>query len=54
LIAGRTIPPGRAIGHAGAFIIGSKGTHQSKVTALRDAGVRVAETVEQIPELLIS
>jgi succinyl-CoA synthetase alpha subunit len=54
LIAGRTIPPGRAIGHAGAFIIGSKGTHASKVTALRDAGVRVAETVEQIPELLIS
>jgi succinyl-CoA synthetase alpha subunit len=54
LIAGRTIPPGRAIGHAGAFIIGSKGTHESKVTALRDAGVRVAETVEQIPELLIS
>jgi succinyl-CoA synthetase alpha subunit len=53
-IAGRTIPPGRAIGHAGAFIIGTKGTYGSKVTALREAGVRVAETVEQIPELLIS
>jgi succinyl-CoA synthetase alpha subunit len=53
-IAGRTIPPGRAIGHAGAFIIGSKGTYGSKVTALREAGVRVAETLEQIPDLLIS
>jgi succinyl-CoA synthetase alpha subunit len=51
-VAGRTIPPGRAIGHAGAFVMGKKGGHESKVKALREAGVRVAETIEEIPALL--
>jgi succinyl-CoA synthetase alpha subunit len=51
-VAGRTVPPGRAVGHAGALIRDGRGTHESKVTALRAAGVRVAETIEEIPGLL--
>ena len=51
-ISGRTIPPGRSIGHAGAMIIGSKGTHQSKLDALSAARVRIAQTIEEIPNLL--
>jgi succinyl-CoA synthetase alpha subunit len=53
-VSGRTIPPGRSIGHAGAMIVGSKGTHQSKIDALKAAGVRIAETIEEIPTLLRS
>jgi succinyl-CoA synthetase alpha subunit len=53
-VSGRTIPPGRSIGHAGAMIVGNKGTHQSKIDALEAAGVRVAETIEEIPTLLRS
>jgi succinyl-CoA synthetase alpha subunit len=51
-IAGRTAPPGRRMGHAGAIISGNRGTAQSKVAALEGAGVRVAETPSQIPSLL--
>ena len=51
-IAGRTAPPGRRMGHAGAIISGNRGTAQSKVDALEQAGVRVAEAPSQIPELL--
>ncbi len=51
-IAGRTAPPGRRMGHAGAIISGNRGTAQSKVDALEGAGVRVAEAPSQIPELL--
>jgi succinyl-CoA synthetase alpha subunit len=51
-IAGRTAPPGRRMGHAGAIISGNRGTAQSKVEALERAGVRVAETPSQIPSLL--
>ncbi len=47
-IAGRTAPPGRRMGHAGAIVDGARGTGESKVTALRDAGVRVAETPSEI------
>ena len=51
-VSGRTIPPGRSIGHAGAMIIGTKGTHASKLKALAAAGVRIARTIEDVPTLL--
>ena len=53
-IAGRTAPAGRRMGHAGAIISGGMGTAESKVTALEDAGVRVADAPSQIPRLLMN
>jgi succinyl-CoA synthetase alpha subunit len=53
-ISGRTAPEGKRMGHAGAIISGNRGTAQSKEAAFRAAGIAVAETTDQIVELLAS
>ena len=52
-VAGRTAPPGRRMGHAGAIISGSGGTAEAKIAALAAAGILVAESPTHIPRLLV-
>jgi succinyl-CoA synthetase alpha subunit len=47
-IAGRTAPPGRRMGHAGAIISGGKGTAAEKMSVMKKAGIRVVESPAEI------
>ena len=51
-VSGRTAPPGKRMGHAGAIISGNSGTAQGKVAALQAARVPVADTIFEIPDLV--
>lgn len=51
-VGGRLAPEGKTMGHAGAIVVGGKGTHASKVSALKKAGAIVAPTIIDIAPLV--
>jgi succinyl-CoA synthetase alpha subunit len=54
LVVGRTAPEGTQMGHAGAIIEGEEGTADSKIAALKEAGVHIARNSVEIPDIIKS
>jgi succinyl-CoA synthetase alpha subunit len=51
-VAGRSAPPGKRMGHAGAIIMGKAGSAQSKIAAFKNVGARVAEKPADVADLV--
>jgi len=52
MIVGRAAPEGKSLGHAGAIVQGNKGTAQSKIAKLKEAGVQVGRTPQEMVEII--